>query len=186
MPLTSPQVELTGTKFNYSGSYSLWTPSDTTNWGGGSETLEVGVSWDTQADIFASYKSPTFWVNRLDQDWMIWNPSVFLEASAYGAVTIKLLYAHLTFKLDFVGLRFTPLDLTWGWDLDKKKRRCSSWGLYQEILDIRLEASSYVNECYVGLAGALLGSSSDSANLLTCGWRRYNPELPVRQFTLLD
>ena len=78
--------------------------------------------------MFASYGAPTFWLNRNDTNWFIFNPNIFLEASARGSITIKLLYVEFTLSLKLAGLKFTPIDVLLSWDLDNKSRYCSSVG----------------------------------------------------------
>ena len=137
---------------------------------------------DVVADIFASYAAPTFWVRRIQEDWAIFNPNIFFEASGIGSVTIKLFYIQMTLSLKILGIRYTPLDLQISWDLDKKSRYCYSIGYLKEVFDFTIEAETYVNECYIGLLGALLSDQEATA----CEWRRYKPQLPLRQLTLFD
>ena len=95
-------------------------------------------------------------MQRNDQNWMIFNPSIFGEASVIGSATIKLLYYEFTLSLKFLAFKFTPFDFQLAWDLDNNGRVCNGASLYQEVFDLQLEGSSYVNECYVGVAGFLM------------------------------
>lgn len=118
--------------------------------------MNFGVTVDVMTDLFASFAAPTYWLHRLGQDWMIWNPNLFIEASGYASVTISLWVIELTFTMRFVGYKITPFDFQWSWDLDKKKRSCYSVGLYQEIFDLQFEVEQNTYECYLGLLGFLI------------------------------
>ena len=55
------------------------------------------------------------------------------------------------------------------------------------MFDFTLEAESYVNECYFGLGSYLLTEFGVLDQEPTaCEWRRYKPQLPLRQFTAFD
>ena len=82
----------------------------------------VGVEGTLTADIYASYQSPAFWIQRLGSNWLIYNPNIFVEASIIFEGTIKLAFIELILKLSFVGLKFTPLDATVAVDMQLRER----------------------------------------------------------------
>ena len=89
---------------------------------------DVGMNVSALGDIFVSYDAPTLSTTKDEEDWLIFNPSVFLEASGDVSVTFKLIFIHLTLSLNLVGYKFAPIDAHVGWSLDKKSRICSSVG----------------------------------------------------------
>ena len=116
---------------------------------------QFAFSASTIADLMAAYSTPAFWVNRQGQDWAIFNPKVFVEASAQAEVTLKLGLVHLILNFKLMGFRWTPLEYQLAWDLDKKDRACYSISYLQEVADFSVTPSIYVNECSAGLFGLI-------------------------------
>ena len=59
--------------------YELWTDAGLTT---------VGVEGTIVADIYASYSSPAFWLQRLGTNWLIYNPNIFGEISVTAEGTL--------------------------------------------------------------------------------------------------
>ena len=71
----------------------------------------TGVALNVHSDLFASYSFPAFWYERLGRDWLVINPSIFVEGSSNIELSIRLSFIDFIWKLKFTGLKFTPLDL---------------------------------------------------------------------------
>ena len=140
-----PQVQLTSYVFDYNWPFNFT--------GLAMQNYAFGVEFDAVTDLFASFAAPTYWLNRVGQDWMIFNPSVFIEASGLISMTLNLWVVELTFTMKFMGYKVTPFELQFAWDLDKKSRTCHSIGFFQEVFDLTFEVEQNTNECYVGLLG---------------------------------
>lgn len=112
---------------------------------------------------------------------MIFNPNLSAEGSVAASVTIKLWFIEVTLQAKALGYKFSPLDFQFSWDLDHKNRYCYSIGYYQQVFDFSLEIETLVDECYFGLVGIF--SKTDTSD---CAWRRYDPQLPLAEYSLLD
>ena len=102
-----------------------------------------------------------------------------------GELTLVTPMVDLVIKLHLLGFKIAPLDFAWAWDLDNKKRRCSSVSLFREVLDMQLELEFNVRECSVGLGGYLL-RDTDGIDWYDCQNHRYTPYMPIKEFTFLD
>lgn len=145
----------------------------------------VGAQIDYFADIFGSYQMPTFWLERQKTNWMIFNPNVFLEASAEGSLTLRLAVIELVIKTKVLAFRYTPFEYQLAFDLDSKSRYCQSLSYFWEVLDFNIMTEWNINECYFGLLSLFINPSKQPfLDLQECSWRRYRPQLPVFEFTL--
>ena len=133
------------------------------------------------ADLFAQIKSPAFWVERNNENWMVVNPHIFGEISAETEFTLKLWLLDVTMSAKIMGYKFAPIDYQMAWDLNNKERYCYSVGLFQEVFDISVEVETLVNECAFGIIGWITGSDKKD-----CAWRRYKPQLPIWGAGLLN
>ena len=113
------------------------------------------------ADIFAAFQAPSFWIERLGQNWLVWNPNIYVEGSVTGELTFKSPLVNMIMKLHLVGFKIAPLDYSLSFSLDNSGTRCSSLSLFREVFDAKLELEFYVNECSVGLAGFFLRDNSN-------------------------
>ena len=136
---------------------------------------------DIIADLFASIKSPAYWVERQQENWMVVNPHIFGEISAEIDFTIKLWLLDVTLKSKIMGYRFAPIDYQMAWDLNNKDRFCYSVGNFQEVLDVTVEVETLVSECMFGIIGW-----STQTDPRDCTWRSYQPQLPIWGIGLLD
>ena len=85
---------------------------------------DFGLSYGWVADIFGSFSAPAYWVEKLDKNWLVWNPSVFFEGGATGELTFKTPLVNMIVKLHLVGFKIAPLDLSMSFDLDGQGTRC--------------------------------------------------------------
>ena len=122
----------------------------------------LGFRYGYIADIFAAFQAPAFWVRKLNQNWLVWNPNFFGEGSLTGELTFVTPMVDTIFRLHFVGLKLAPLDFAMSWNLDRKSTRCTSISLFREWLDLQLELEFYVRECSIGLAGYFLQDNDGS------------------------
>ena len=127
----------------------------------------MGVKFGYLADIFASFEAPAFWVRKLSQNWMVWNPNAFGEGSVTGELTFVTPMVDTIMRLHFIGLKLAPLDLALAWDLDRKSTRCRSISFFTEVLDLQFELEFYVRECSVGLLGYFL-KETDGVDWYNC------------------
>ena len=144
------------------------------------------IEYGYVADIFAAFEAPAFWVRQLNQNWIVWNPNFFGEGSLTGELTFVTPMVDITLRLHLIGFKLSPVNFALTWSLDKKSTRCTSVNLFREWLDLQLELEFNVRECSVGLAGFFLQDSFEDVDWYECENRRYNPYLPVKQFTFLD
>jgi len=85
---------------------------------------------------------------------------MFLEVASKSWMSFKLYFIEFTIKMDLTGYRITPIDYQATWDIDNKKDYCQSVGAVQDLLDIEFFVESRVYECYMGLIGWIVGTSS--------------------------
>ena len=104
-----------------------------------SNGLSLGVSSKLAADVFASLQSPAFWLSTNEQNWLIFNPHLFGEASVWTSVTLKFFILEVTLTFKLIGFKFSPLDFQVAKDLGNSTRYCSSVGYFREVFDLKLE-----------------------------------------------
>ena len=124
---------------------------------------------------------PTFWLDRGKDDWLIYNPHLFGEASIVGGLTLKLWIWNLTLKVKALGIKFSPLDFQFAWNLDAMSNYCFSLGYFQEVFDLLFEIETAALECHYGVVG--WATENDKAD---CWWRKYRSSLPLLKFSFMD
>ena len=118
-----------------------------------------GFKYGGVADIFASFEAPAFWVRKLNQNWIVWNPNFFGEGSLTGELTFVTPMVDIVFRLQFIGAKVSPVNIALAWSLDRKSTRCTSFNFFREFLDLQLELEFYVRECSAGVLGYLMRST---------------------------
>ena len=97
---------------------------------GNADGRQIGIAINIMADLFAQIKSPAFWVERNNENWMVVNPHIFGEISAETEFTLKLWLLDVTMSAKIMGYKFAPIDYQMAWDLNNKERYCYSCLLY--------------------------------------------------------
>ncbi len=125
------------------------------NWDSSTGDLgeSLGLYMFSDMDIFATLQMPTFWLDRGQDDWIIYNPHLFGEGSIVAGITLKLWLWNVTFSIKALGVKFSPLDFQFAWNLDSMSNYCYSVGYFQEVLDLLLEVETSALECHYGIVG---------------------------------
>ena len=118
---TDPQVKLSGYLYDFENEAYLATNS---------RGQSLGLKTKIASDVYASFQSPAFWLSTNQQNWLIVNPHLFGEVSAWASVTLKFLIWEATLTLRLVGFKFSPLDFQVAKDLSNTDRYCSSVGFF--------------------------------------------------------
>ena len=119
----------------------------------------------------------------------MWNPNFFGEGSLTGEFTLVTPMVDTSLRLHFIGLKLSPLNAALAWSLDRKGTRCTSINFFREFLDLQVELEFNVRECSAGVAGFLLNDQDwyeSDEDWYECTNRRYNPYLPIKQFSFLN
>lgn len=175
---SSTQLQLGSPKVSQSWIYGLNFPSI---WYADLEGRELGIDIGFSTDVILTYQGLAFWLARQNKDFLVLNPSVFLEAAGHVWFELKLYFMTIKVNGDLIGYKASPLDYQATWDLDNKEDYCQSLGAYQDILDLKINLESDVNECFFGAIGIIQGGDP-----YDCVWRVYKPRTPVYNLSVLD
>ena len=61
-------------------------------------------------DIGVGYEALLFWTVREGKNLLVLNPSAFAEVASHSHMTFKLFFLELTFHLELLGYKITPVD----------------------------------------------------------------------------
>lgn len=110
-----------------------------------------------------------FWMVRSQENILVLNPNIFVEAASHSWMTISLGVVDIKIALDLIGYKFSPVDYQATWSLDHYDHYCHSISYTQDVFDLDVMIETRIDECHLGFFGFL------NEDPLDCAWRRYYP-----------
>lgn len=106
--LKEPKVKTNGFLFDYENNFDLVTTDN---------GLTLGLATKSAAEIFAQLQSPAFLTTDRTDKWAVFNPHIFGEISIWQEFTVSLFIWQVTLSAKLLGLRFSPLDFQFAYDM---------------------------------------------------------------------
>lgn len=139
-----------------------------------------GIEFSFNIDLSLGYRALMFWMVRAQENLLVLNPNIFLEAASHSWMVLRLGVVEFWFRLDLIGYKFSPVDYQATWSLDQYSHYCHSMSYIQDVFDVDILIETRVDECHIGVFGFLNDDPVD------CTWRRYYPQIPLFEVSVLE
>ena len=133
-----------------------------------------------QLDAYAGYQTDLYYLNST-ADYIVANPVFFVDAAIKSYFELNLILVDYFIYLDLEGFRYTPLDLTFLWNLDQMNEFCYALQWYTQGLTAIVNTALIADECQLGVLGFFVFDQ-----YYQCQQTRYSPTIPFFQYDALQ
>ena len=131
-----------------------------------------GVTYGGNTDVFLGYTSDLLYFATYSDEYLIFNPTLFLELNMNLYAEFEFVYASFKFDIDFTGYKFDLLDFASAVNKNRYSQICGGASYASEALASALYLEFGVDECSFGLGGYY------NDQTVNCRYEKYRPEEP--------
>ena len=111
---------------------------------------DFGIMLKLQMDLYTGYQTNLFTMKPSANSALnnlVFNPHWFLEAAWHSAIQFDFVFFKYELKFDFSGYRYTPVDLSVVWTIEKPMQVCYGMQWWTQTLHSEINTALEVNEC---------------------------------------
>ncbi|TNV79489.1 hypothetical protein FGO68_gene2602 [Halteria grandinella] len=151
----------------------------------------LNINYEVQGDLYTGYETSLYEMDNPPQN--VFLPTLYVEASAHSYFEVEIVgIAAFKIKVDMEGYRYNPVELQLVWktnwptdvvmfESDYLDKLCYGVGWSTRAMNARLSTEWRVQECQIGIIGAIVDFENDFSE---CEERRYVPVNPLFTFSI--